>query len=114
MVSLLLNYHSEEKQSDPEAPKISTYAYGQDYHTVIKEKLTQLMLYLREEIGEIEGRVFVDSAPVMDKAWASRSGLGWVGKNTNLISKQVGSFFFIAELIIDLELEYDLPVADHC
>ena len=114
VVSLLLNYHSEEKQSDPEAPKISTYAYGQDYHTVIKEKLTQLMLYLREEIGEIEGRVFVDSAPVMDKAWASRSGLGWVGKNTNLISKQVGSFFFIAELIIDLDLEYDLPVADHC
>jgi epoxyqueuosine reductase len=114
VVSLLLNYHSEEKQSDPEAPKISTYAYGQDYHTVIKEKLTQLMIYLREEIGEIEGRVFVDSAPVMDKAWASRSGLGWVGKNTNLISKQVGSFFFIAELIIDLELEYDLPVADHC
>jgi epoxyqueuosine reductase len=114
VVSLLLNYHSEEKQSDPEAPKISTYAYGQDYHTVIKEKLTQLMLYLREEIGEIEGRVFVDSAPVMDKAWASRAGLGWVGKNTNLISKQVGSFFFIAELIIDLELEYDLPVADHC
>ncbi len=114
VVSLLLNYHSEEKQSDPEAPKISTYAYGQDYHTVIKEKLTQLMIYLREEIGEIEGRVFVDSAPVMDKAWASRAGLGWVGKNTNLISKQVGSFFFIAELIIDLDLEYDLPVADHC
>jgi epoxyqueuosine reductase len=114
VVSLLLNYHSEEKQIDPEAPKISTYAYGQDYHTVIKEKLTQLMLYLREEIGEIEGRVFVDSAPVMDKAWASRSGLGWVGKNTNLISKQVGSFFFIAELIIDLQLEYDFPVADHC
>ena len=114
VVSLLLNYHSEEKQSDPEAPKISTYAYGQDYHTVIKEKLTQLMFYLREEIGEIEGRVFVDSAPVMDKAWASRAGLGWVGKNTNLISKQVGSFFFIAELIIDLDLEYDLPVADHC
>ena len=114
VVSLLLNYHTEEKQSDPEAPKISTYEYGQDYHTVIKEKLTQLMLHLREEIGEIDGRVFVDSAPVMDKAWASKAGLGWVGKNTNLISKQVGSFFFIAELIIDLELEYDLPVADHC
>ncbi|MDC3259630.1 tRNA epoxyqueuosine(34) reductase QueG [Flavobacteriaceae bacterium] len=114
VVSLLLNYHTEEKQSDPEAPKISTYAYGQDYHTVIKEKLTQLMFHLRDEIGEIDGRVFVDSAPVMDKAWASKAGLGWVGKNTNLISKQVGSFFFIAELIIDLELEYDLPVADHC
>ena len=114
IVSLLLNYHSEEKQSDPKAPKISAYAYGQDYHTVIKEKLTQLMFHLREEIGEIDGRVFVDSAPVMDKAWARKAGLGWVGKNTNLISKQIGSFFFIAELIIDLDLENDLPVADHC
>ena len=114
VVSLLLNYYSDEKQIDPKAPKIASYAYGQDYHNVIKDKLTQLMIYLKEEIGEVDGRVFVDSAPVMDKAWASRAGLGWVGKNTNLISKQVGSFFFIAELIIDLELEYDLPVADHC
>lgn len=114
IVSLLLNYHTEEKQFDPNAPKISSYAFGKDYHGVIKNKLTQLMQGLRDQIGEIDGRVFVDSAPVMDKAWAKRAGLGWIGKNTNLIAKQVGSFFFIAELIIDLELEYDLPVADHC
>lgn len=114
IVSLLLNYHTEEKQTDTNAPKIASYAFGQDYHGVIKNKLTQLMLRMRELIGDIDGRVFVDSAPVMDKAWAQRAGLGWIGKNTNLIAKQVGSFFFIAELIIDLDLEYDLPVADHC
>lgn len=114
VVSLLLNYHSEEKQQDPTAPKISSYAYGEDYHLVIKEKLKELLQLLNDKIGEIDGRVFVDSAPVMDKAWAARAGLGWVGKNTNLISKQVGSFFFIAELIIDIDLAYDLPVADHC
>jgi epoxyqueuosine reductase len=114
VVSLLLNYHTEEKQKDPQAPKVSSYAFGQDYHTVIKEKLKILLCRLKESIGEIEGRVFVDSAPVMDKAWAAKAGLGWVGKNTNLISKQVGSFFFIAEMIIDVELAYDLPVADHC
>lgn len=114
VVSLLLNYHTEEKQKDPLAPKVSSYAFGQDYHSVIKEKLKILLSRLKESIGEIEGRVFVDSAPVMDKAWAARAGLGWVGKNTNLISKQVGSFFFIAEMIIDVELAYDLPVADHC
>ena len=114
VVSLLLNYHTEEKQKDPQAPKVSSYAFGQDYHTVIKDKLKILLARLKESIGEIEGRVFVDSAPVMDKAWAAKAGLGWVGKNTNLISKQVGSFFFIAEMIIDLELAYDLPVADHC
>ena len=114
VVSLLLNYHTEDKQKDPNAPKISSYAFGQDYHTVIKDKLKILLGRLKVSIGEIEGRVFVDSAPVMDKAWAAKAGLGWVGKNTNLISKQVGSFFFIAEMIIDLELAYDLPVADHC
>ena len=114
VISLLLNYHSETIQKDPEAPKISSYAFGKDYHLVIKDKLNQLLERLRHEIGDIEGRVFVDSAPVMDKVWAEKAGLGWVGKNTNLISKQVGSFFFIAELIIDLELAYDLPVADHC
>ena len=114
VVSLLLNYHSEEKQKDPLAPKVSSYAFGQDYHSVIKEKLKILLSRLKKSIGEIEGRVFVDSAPVMDKAWAAKAGLGWVGKNTNLISKQVGSFFFIAEMIIDVELAYDLPVADHC
>ena len=114
VISLLLNYHTEQVQTDPEAPKISTYAYGMDYHFVIKEKLKNLMHFIHMEIGEVEGRVFVDSAPVMDKAWAAKSGLGWVGKNTNLISKKAGSFFFIAELIIDLELEYDLPSTDHC
>ena len=114
VVSLLLNYHSKEKQTDVEAPKIASYAFGDDYHKVIKDKLKQLMSFIHQEIGEVQGRVFVDSAPVMDKAWAAKSGLGWIGKNTNLISKKVGSFFFIAELILDLELEHDLPATDHC
>ncbi len=115
VVSLTLNYYSEEKQLDEDAPKISKYAYGTDYHTVIKEKLKELLAFINDEIGEVAGRCFVDSAPVMDKAWAQKSGLGWRGKNSNLISKDAGSFFFLAELIIDLELEYDHPfVADHC
>ena len=115
VISLTLNYFTTEKQLDPTAPKISKYAYGEDYHTVIKEKLKELMAFIHSEIGEVAGRCFVDSAPVMDKAWAQKSGLGWRGKNSNLISKEAGSFFFLAELIIDLELEYDAPfVADHC
>jgi epoxyqueuosine reductase len=115
VVSLTLNYYSEQKQLDPTAPKISKYAYGTDYHTVIKEKLRELLAYIREHIGEVDGRCFVDSAPVMDKAWAEKAGLGWRGKNTNLISKQAGSFFFLAELIIDLDLAYDNPFpTDHC
>lgn len=114
VVSLLYNYYTDQKQKDPLAPKISTYAFGEDYHQVIKRKLKDLMAFIYKEIGAVEGRIFVDSAPVMDKAWAAKSGLGWVGKNTNLISKKVGSFFFIAELIIDLELVEDGPVSDHC
>ena len=114
VVSLLLNYHTEEKQADVEAPKIASYAFGDDYHKVIKDKLKELMSFIHQEIGEVQGRVFVDSAPVMDKAWAAKSGLGWIGKNTNLISKKVGSFFFIAELILDLDLEHDHPATDHC
>ncbi len=114
VVSLLFNYHSDQKQKDPDAPKIASYAFGKDYHFVIKEKLRELMLFIQQEIGEVGGRVFVDSAPVMDKVWAAKSGLGWQGKNTNLIAKKVGSFFFIAELILDLELEYDPPTTDHC
>ncbi len=113
VVSLLYNYYTEDIQPD-EAPKISRYAYGKDYHFVIKDKLKQFFTELQESIGDIEGRVFVDSAPVMDKAWAKRSGLGWVGKNTNLIHPKEGSFFFIAELIIDLPLEPDGPIKDYC
>ncbi|TPN86045.1 tRNA epoxyqueuosine(34) reductase QueG [Aquimarina algicola] len=114
VVSLLLNYFPSAGQQDPEAPKISKYAYGTDYHFVIKDKLKQLLFFIQEEIGDVHGRAFVDSAPVLDKAWAAKSGLGWIGKNSNLLTRQVGSFYFIAELIIDLELEYDTPVTDHC
>lgn len=113
VVSLLLNYYPSEIQNS-DTYKISKYAYGQDYHFVIKDKLKDLLKFIQTEIGEVNGRVFVDSAPVLDKAWAAKSGLGWIGKNSNLITKQVGSFYFIAELIIDLELEYDTPTTDHC
>jgi len=114
VVSLLYNYYPSAKQSDKEAPKLSKYAYGKDYHFVVKEKLKELMHSIEEEIGEVSGRAFVDSAPVLDKAWAAKGGLGWLGKHSNLISKKTGSFFFIAELIIDLPLEADTPVTDHC
>ncbi|MGK4566166.1 tRNA epoxyqueuosine(34) reductase QueG [Flavobacterium sp. 3HN19-14] len=113
VVSLLLNYYPSEIQN-PESPKISKYAYGQDYHFVIKEKLKELLFSIQNEIGEVSGRAFVDSAPVLDKAWAAKSGLGWIGKNSNLLTKSVGSFYFIAELILDLELEYDHAVTNHC
>ncbi|MES2566594.1 MAG: tRNA epoxyqueuosine(34) reductase QueG [Bacteroidota bacterium] len=113
VISLLYNYYPEQSQN-PDAPKISKYAYGLDYHDVIKEKLKEFLNTLSEKIGEINGRAFVDSAPVMDKAWAKKSGLGWIGKNSNLINKQKGSFFFIAELIIDLDLDYDGPIKDYC
>lgn len=114
VISLLLNYYPSEKQKDETAPKISKYAYGEDYHYVIKEKLNELLEFIKSTIGDIGGRVFVDSAPVMDKAWAKKSGLGWIGKNSNLINKSSGSFYFIAELIIDLELECDGAVKDYC
>lgn len=115
VISLTLNYFPEERQSDPDAPKISKYAYGMDYHTVIKDKLFELLNFISEEIGEVSGRAFVDSAPVLDRAWAKRAGIGWIGKNSNLISKKSGSFFFLAELIVDLELEYDGAFeTDHC
>ena len=115
VVSFLFNYFPDPQHSFAEgALKVSKYAWGEDYHYVVKDKLKLLMQQLTEQIGDIEGRAFVDSAPVLDKAWAKRSGLGWVGKNSNLINKRQGSFFFIAELIIDLELEPDGPVTDHC
>lgn len=113
VVSLLLNYYPAEKQN-PDAYQISKYAYGQDYHFVIKDKLKSLLEHIRQEVGEVDGRVFVDSAPVLDKAWAKKSGLGWVGKNANLITPGAGSFYFIAELILDLDLDYDGPIKDYC
>ena len=114
VVSLLYNYYTPDQQQDPKAPKISKYAYGQDYHFVIKDKLKELLTFIREEIGEVGGRAFVDSAPVLDKAWAVKSGLGWAGKHSNVLTQKVGSFYFIAELIIDLDLDYDHPTTDHC
>jgi|TARA_B110000967_G_scaffold108985_1_gene111656 epoxyqueuosine reductase len=113
VVSLLLNYFPEETQTN-NTYKISKYAYGEDYHVVIKDKLRQLLNFIQDEIGEVHGRAFTDSAPVLDKAWAAKSGLGWIGKHSNLITKSNGSFYFIAELIIDLELDYDYAVTDHC
>ena len=113
VISLLYNYYTDIKQ-DPPAPKVSKYAYGRDYHFVVKEKLKELVSFITENIGDINGRVFVDSAPVLERAWAKKSGLGWVGKNTNLINRQYGSFFFIAEIISDLELNADGPIEDYC
>jgi epoxyqueuosine reductase len=113
VVSLLFNYYPSEIQNQ-ESYKISKYAYGQDYHFVIKDKLKELLNSIHDNIGAVDGRAFVDSAPILDKAWAAKSGLGWIGKNSNLLTQQVGSFYFIAELIIDLELEYDHATTDHC
>ena len=113
VISLLLNYYPSEIQNT-DSYKISKYAYGQDYHFVIKEKLKELLQTIQTEIGEVSGRAFVDSAPVLDKAWAAKSGLGWIGKNSNLLTQQVGSFYFIAELVVDLDLEYDYATTDHC
>ncbi len=114
VVSMMYNHFPAETQKDPEAPKISRYAYGEDYHFVLKHKLKTLLQTLREQVGDIEGRCFVDSAPVLERDWARRAGNGWVGKNTLLINPKRGSYFFLAELIIDLELEYDGPMKDYC
>ena len=113
VISLLLNYFPSETQNS-DTYKISKYAYGTDYHFIIKDKLKQLMHFIHDEIGDVDGRAFVDSAPVLDKAWAARSGLGWIGKHSNLLTKQLGSFYFITELILDLDLDYDSRVTDHC
>ncbi len=117
VVSVLLNYYPDPAHRLPEGAddlKLSKYAYGEDYHRVLKDKLTDLLEFIREDIGEVGGRAFVDSAPVMDKVWAAKSGLGWVGKHTNLLNRQMGSFFFIGELILDLDLAPDGPTTDHC
>lgn len=114
VITLLINYYPEEKQEN-NAPKIAKYAWGMDYHEVIKEKLKALFAYINQHIGQIDGRGFVDSAPVLERTWANKSGLGWIGKNGNLINKQAGSFFFIATIICDLELEPDPTFkTDHC
>lgn len=115
VVSLLYNYSPPESLAqENDAPKVAKYAWGSDYHYVLKPKLKTLMALLQAEVGAVEGRVFVDSAPVLERAWAAKSGLGWIGKNGNLLTKQVGSFYFLAELIIDLNLTPDGPTTDHC
>ena len=114
VISLAYNYYIEERQKDTAAPKISKYAYGKDYHKVIKEKLKEFIYVLTEKIGSINGRCFVDSAPVLERDWAKKSGLGWIGKNTLLIHPKKGSYFFLAELIIDVELIPDHPIKDYC
>ena len=114
VITLGYNYFPEEDLARDDNYKIAKYAYGEDYHFVIKRKLRVLLEYIQETIGEVHGRAFVDSAPVMERAWAQRSGTGWIGKNSLLLNKQQGSFFFLAELIVDLELAYDGPVPDYC
>jgi epoxyqueuosine reductase len=115
VVSVLHNYyHPIEHNADPLVGKISRYAWGDDYHLVMKEKLFSLFNWLDDRVGGITGRAFVDSAPVLDKAWAQRSGLGWIGKHSNLLSRSIGSFFFIGELIVDVPLAYDEPTSDYC
>jgi epoxyqueuosine reductase len=114
VISLSYNYYTNKKQTDLQAPQISKYAFGEDYHLVLRDKLTELYIYIQEQIGEVNGRTFVDSAPILERAWAKRSGLGWIGKNTNLINQKSGSFYFLCEAILDVELDYDSPVTDHC
>ncbi len=114
VVSLVYNYFPEEKQPEDAPYKLAKYAYGQDYHFVVKDILKRFLERIREEIGEVDGRAFVDSAPVHERAWAAKSGLGWVGKNSLLLTRSMGSFFFIAELIVDLELDPDGPTQDYC
>ena len=114
VICLTFNYFNPDKQEDPDAPVIASYAYGQDYHFVVKDRLKSLLDYIRTEIGEVDGRCFVDSAPVMEREWAKRSGIGWNGRNTLTINPKAGSFFFLAEVICDLPLIYDDPIRDHC
>lgn len=114
VISLVYNYYPEKDLSKTSELKIAQYAYGEDYHFVIKDKLHEFLSLIREKIGDVQGRAFVDSAPVMERAWAKKSGVGWIGKNSLLLNRSMGSFFFLAELIIDLELEYDGPINDYC
>ena len=114
VISLIYNYFPKKDLARENELKVAKYAYGEDYHLVVKDKLKILLEGIRKEIGHVGGRAFVDSAPVMERAWAKRAGLGWIGKNSLLLNREMGSFFFLAELIIDLELEYDGPVKDYC
>ena len=114
VISLTYNYYPKKVLKSDSTFKVSKYAYGKDYHVVLKNKLKQLLNIMKDKFGSFEGRVFVDSAPILERAWAKKSGLGWIGKNTNLINKQSGSFFFLAEIIVDLELNYDNTTTDHC
>lgn len=114
VISLAYNYFTPPLQTEADAPKLSTYAYGRDYHKVVKKRLKPLMSFIEEQFGQVDMRAFVDSAPVLEKAWAERAGIGWRGKHTNVIRKGAGSFFFLCELITDLELEPDAPAMDHC
>lgn len=114
VITLIYNYFPEKDLAKEGELKIAKYAYGEDYHFVVKDKLKTFMQLIQEKLGEVNGRAFVDSAPVMERAWAKRSGLGWIGKNSLLLNQSMGSFFFLAELIIDLELAYDGPVKDYC
>ncbi len=113
VITFSYNYYTEAKQKN-DAPKLAMYALGKDYHDVVKAKLELLFAFIKEQVGEVNGRCFVDSAPVLERAWAQRSGIGWQGKNTNILSKRNGSYFFLAEIILDVELEYDSPVKDYC
>jgi len=114
VVSLLYNYYPGKELSHESGYKVAKYAYGEDYHFVVKEKLKQFIQDIRDSIGQVQGRAFVDSAPVMERAWAKKSGIGWIGKNSLLLTREGGSFYFLAELVIDLELEYDGPLKDYC
>lgn len=114
VISLVYNYFPERELGEPETPKLARYAYGKDYHFILKPKLRELLAFMQAEIGEIAGRCFVDSAPVLERDWALRAGIGWIGRNTLLIHPQKGSFFFLAELIVDLELPYADPMRDYC
>ena len=114
VISLLYNHYTDERQADPEAPRISTYAYGEDYHFVVKWKLKELLKWMRRDWGDIAGRVYVDSAPILERAWAARSGLGWIGKHGLMLNKEGGSHFFLGEILVDLDLPPDGPVTDHC
>jgi epoxyqueuosine reductase len=114
VISLAYNYFTPNRQTDPDAPKLSTYAYGRDYHKVVKQRLKPLMAFIKETFGDVDMRCFVDSAPVLEKAWAEKAGIGWRGKHSNVIRQGKGSFFFLCEIILDLELAPDVPATDHC